>query len=40
MHLHVLHKKAGSFSFTPPGDDMNEVVPVALHTIVAEQLVQ
>ena len=40
MHLHVLHKKAGSFAFTPPGDEMNEVVPVALPIIVGEQLVQ
>jgi len=35
-----LYMKAGSFAFTPPEDEMSEVVPVAWQTIMDEQLVQ
>jgi len=32
--------KAGPLAFTPPGGEMSEAFPVALQTIMGEQLVQ
>jgi len=32
MMMMVLRPKAGSLAFTPPGDEMSQVVPVAFLT--------